>query len=88
MVCHNELCDGVADLSGKYSTTMHVHNNPLIFSGSAVQRPKAHPDGTTSSTSKNNPEATEYKGNLMIREFYQNGTGSAHDMRVVNTGAK
>ena len=34
------------------------------------------------------PEVTEQKGDLLIREIWQNGTDSVHDMRVVNTYAK
>ena len=30
----------------------------------------------------------EQKGNLLIRDLWQKGTSSVHDMRVVNTGAK
>ena len=28
--CHNELCDGVADLAGKAFTPFHVRDEPLI----------------------------------------------------------
>ena len=34
------------------------------------------------------PEVTEQKGNLLIRDLWQNGTDSFHIMRVVNTDAK
>ena len=33
-------------------------------------------------------EVTEQKGYLLIRELWQQGTDSVHDMRVVNTGAQ
>ena len=33
------------------------------------------------------PEVTEKKGDLLIRDLYQQGTDSVHDMRVVNTDA-
>ena len=36
---HNELCDRVADLAGKYFTPTHVRNSPLIFAGRAMQMP-------------------------------------------------
>ena len=39
-------------------------------------------DATTSA-----PEVTEQKGDLLIRELWQQGTDSVHDMRVVNTDA-
>ena len=43
--CHNELRDGVADLSRKAFTPSHVRNDPLIYSGRAVKRMKAAPAG-------------------------------------------
>ena len=33
------------------------------------------------------PEITEHKGNLLIRDLWQEGTDSVHDMHVVNTDA-
>ena len=33
-------------------------------------------------------EATEHKGDLLIRDLCQNGTDVVHDMRIVNTDAK
>ena len=33
------------------------------------------------------PQVTEQKGDLLIREFWKQGTDSVHDMRVVNTDA-
>ena len=30
----------------------------------------------------------EQKGDLLIRDLWNNGTGSVHDIRVVNTDAK
>ena len=44
---NNDISDEVADLTGKAFTSMHVHNDPLIFTSCAAQRLKAHPDGTT-----------------------------------------
>ena len=40
------------------------------------------PDATTEA-----PEVTEQKGDLLIRDLWQQGTDSVHDMRVVNTDA-
>ena len=40
---HNELRDGVADLSGKAFTPSHVRNDPLIYHGCAVKRTKSTP---------------------------------------------
>ena len=88
---HNELWDGVADLAGKEFTTSHVRDDPLIFVGCAVKRPKANPDRTSGSTDQDGappPESMEYKGELLIRDIWQNRTDSVHDMRVVNTDAK
>ena len=45
-------------------------------------------NGSTLPPSKNKPEATEYKVDLLIRDLWQNGTDSVHNMRVVNTDAK
>ena len=84
MAHHNELQDGVVDLDGKAFNPSHVRDNPLIFAGCAVKRPKAKPDGTGGSTER----ATEQKGDLLIRDLCQNGTDSVHDMSVVNTDAK
>ena len=87
----NELRDEVADLAGIYFTPTHVHNNPLIFAGCAVKRSKAKParsKATKSTSSMLLLEAAEQKGDLLIRDLWQNGTGSVHDMCVVNTDAK
>ena len=87
----NKLRDGVADLFGKAFIYSHVRNNPFIFAGCAVNRTKAHPARTIGSTDQSSaptPEATEQKGDPLIRDLWQNGTGSVHDMHVVNTDAK
>ena len=39
---HNELRDGVTDLSGKAFTPNHMRDDLLIFAGCAVKRPKAN----------------------------------------------
>ena len=90
MARHNELRDGIADLAGKTFTPSHVRNDPLIYSGRAVKRTKAAPDrsGGTSTQSEVQPsEVREQKGDLLIRDLWQQGTDSVHDMRVVNTDA-
>ena len=68
-----------------------MRKNLLIYSDRAVKRAKDTPAGT----SKNNnhavappPEVTEQKGDLLIRELWQQGTDSVHNMRVVNTDAQ
>ena len=68
-----------------------MRDDPLIFSGRAAKRKKATPDGDSGTTDQSGalpPEVTEQKGDLLIRELWQNGTDSIHDMRVVNTDAK
>ena len=56
-----------------------------------MKRPKAKPAGPSGSIDRDGtapPEATEQKGGLLIRDLYQIGTDSVHNMRVVNTDAK
>ena len=92
---HNELHDGVADLAKKDFTPSHVHDNPLIYSGRAMSRTNPKPAGSNIKSNIKNPtgettaapEVTEQKGNLQIRDLWQQGTGSVHAMRVVNTDA-
>ena len=88
---YNDLCDGVADLAGKAFTPSHVRNDPPIYSGRAVKRNKAMPAGASGKKDQAGappPEVTEQKGNLLIRNLWQNGTDSFYDMCVVNTDAK
>ena len=86
----NELCDGVVDLAGRSFTPSHVRNDPLIYQGCAVIRLKAQPARPSNNTKQADspPEATEQKGDLLIRDLWANGTDSVHDVRVVNTDAK
>ena len=88
---HNELHDGVAELTGKAFTPSHVRNYPLIFSGSVMKRTKATPvgaSGTIDQTGAPPSEVTEQKEDLLIRDLWQNGMDSVHNMRVINTDAK
>ena len=67
-----------------------MRDDPLIYSGRAVKRTKAAPAGTnrdSSPTTAQLPEVTEQKGGLLIRDLWQQGTHSVHDMCVVNTDA-
>ena len=85
---HNELRDRVSDLAGKAFTLSHVRDNPLIYSGHAVKRKKAAParaGGTSTLSDVKPPEVTEQKRHLLIRDHWQQGKDSVHDMRVVNT---
>ena len=79
---HNELRDGVADMASRAFTPSHVRNNPLIYQGCAMRRTKAQPTGPRDSTTSGDttPEATEQKGDLLIRDLWANGTDSVHDM--------
>ena len=58
---HNEIRDGVADLAGKAFTPSHVRNDPLIYQGCAMKRPKSKPAGLSGRTNPVDtpPEATE-----------------------------
>ena len=91
MACHNELRDGVADLASKAFTPAHVRDDPLIYSGRAMSRKKPKPAGskltTRSYATTAAPEVTEQKGDLLIRDLWQQGTDSVHDMHIVNTDA-
>ena len=88
---HNNICDGVAYLSGRAFTPSNMCNDPLIFAGCAVNRPKenlARSKATTVQDVTSPLETTEQKGELPIHELWQNRTDSVHDMRVVNIDAK
>ena len=56
-----------------------------------MSRTKPKPAGSnlTKSTDETTavPEVTEQKGDHIIRDLWQQGTDSVHDMRVVNTDA-
>ena len=83
---HNELRGGVADLAGNVFTPSHVRGDHIIFAGCAMKRPKANPfrtKGTTVPYATPPLETTEYKGNLLIRDLWHNGTDSIHGMCVV-----
>ena len=87
----NELHDRVADLAGKAFTPSHVHDDPLIYSGSTMKRKKATP--ARASRNKDHKvappqEVTDQKGNLLIRDLCHIGTDSVHNIRVVNTDAQ
>ena len=85
---YNELRDGVAELAGKAFTPSHMRDYPLIYSGRAVRRTKATPAGAGGNTGHavvHPPEVTEQKVNLLIRDLWQQGTDSVHDMEFVNT---
>ena len=58
---HNKICDRVADLAGKAFTPSHIRDSPLIYSGRAVNRMKAVPDGANGNsgqTAEKPPEVT------------------------------
>ena len=67
-----------------------MRKDTLIYQGCAMKRTKAKPAGPSgiTNTEETPPEATEHKGDLLLRELWQNGTDSVQDMHVVNTDAK
>ena len=87
-VSHNELCDKVSELDRKSFITIHVRGNPRIFEVCAVQSTKDHPARNTHSPSKKNPDATEQKVDLLIRDLRKNGTNIVHNISVLITDAK
>ena len=87
-MCHKNIHDGVADLAGTAFTPTHLRDDPLIFAGCAVKRPKENPARSKAKSSIPQLEATEQKGDLLIRDLWNNGTESVHDMRVMNNDAK
>ena len=88
MLRHNEFQYGVTDLSRKFFNTIHMRDDPLIFTGHVVQRSKCQQAGTIHTPSKKMPEATEQNGNILIHDLWQNGTDSVHDMGGMNTDVK
>ena len=68
-MCHIELHDRVAELSFKDFTLSHVRNDPPIFAGCAMKRPKANLTRTKGTIVPDNRpplEFTEQKGDLLI----------------------
>ena len=56
---HNKLRDGVVDMAGRAFTPSHECNDPLIFAGCAVKRPKANPARTKATTVPDNTPPLE-----------------------------
>ena len=82
---------GLQTWLAKPSPPLYVCDDPLIFAGCAVKRLKAEPARTSGSIDRDGappPEATEQKGDPLIRDLWKNGTDSVHDMRVINTDTK
>ena len=78
-------------MTSKSFTPYHVRNNPVIFTGCSVKRPKENSASTKGTTVLDNMpplEATEQKGDLLIRDLWNNGIDSVHNMRVENTDSK
>ena len=68
-----------------------MRDDPLIFAGRSVKRTKATPAGDSGTTDWDKappPEVTDQKGDLLIRDLWQNGTDNVNDMHVLNTYAK
>ena len=85
MVHHNDLRDGVADLSGKDFTPAHVHDDIKIFTGHTMRVGKAKAKDKDKGTPQN--DKGNQKGDILIRDLWAEGTDSIHDMRVVNNDA-
>ena len=78
-------------MAGKAFTHSHVRNDSLIYSGCAVKRTKATPAGANGNKDHAVallPEVTEQKSDLLIRDLWQQGTESVHNMGVLNTNAQ
>ena len=67
---HNDLCDKVADLSGKAFSPNHVRNNLLSFAGCAVKRKNTKPARSRTPPSMQQLEATEQKVDVLIRDLW------------------
>ena len=66
---HNKLRDRVTDLAGKAFTPTHVFDDPLIFAGYVMKRPKSNPARSKATSAMPPLKATEHKGNLLIRNI-------------------
>ena len=69
---HNNIRDGFTDLSGKTFAPTHVRNDPLIFAGCAMKRPKAKPaisKYTNATLATPLIEDTGKQGDLLIRDL-------------------
>ena len=67
-----------------------MRNTPLVYTGRAVKKTKATPAGANKTKTSEHPAAqdfTEQKDDLLIRDLWQLGTNSVHNMRFVNTDA-
>ena len=85
---HNELFDGVADLSVKAFTPLHVCNNPLIYSGCGIWEGKSQ--STKFQGTKNPPvfpEELEQKWDLLTRDIWQQRIDIIYNMHFLNTNA-
>ena len=69
---HNDLRDGVADLTGKAFTPSHMRDYPLIFSGPSVMSTKDAPSGYSGTTYQARApplKVTDQQGDLLIRDL-------------------
>ena len=53
-----------------------------------MKKKTANPTTSITTPSKKKLKAVEYKGDLLIRDLWQDGTDGFHDMCVVNTNYK
>ena len=61
-------------------------DDPLIYPGHAMQKVKAQPTWSPPNSPPAYRDMSEQKGGLRIRDLWQIGTDSIHNMRVVNNG--
>ena len=73
---------------GKPLIQLTYATTPLSYAGFSVKKKMTNPATSKTTPSTKKLESTEQKGDPLIRDLYQNGTDSVHDMRVVNTDAK
>ena len=81
----NKLRDGVSDLTGKSFTPLYMRGNTCIHLGRAMREGKAQPVRSPHNNFLVTTENSEQKGHLLILKFWQRGTDSIHNIRIVST---
>ena len=85
MVRHNELHDGVSNLSGKAFTPMYMCDDPKLFTGRVVLGGNNKAKGKVKGEPP--PDYGVEKGEILIRYLWTQGTDIIHNMGTVNTDA-
>ena len=78
---HNEIRDGVTDLSSKDFAPKHMRDDPKLLTGCTVHGRKAKTE-VKGAPRKNEGEL---KRGILIRDIWMQLTDIIHGMRVVNT---